>query len=139
MKGIEIHAAKLGKKYKSMTTQFSGNQITFDLGFADIDAVVVLRLIGEGELAFKTLEADINYDISVTGGRPKMKDNWIHRSEGMRCKTCMYFVIKESSSDTLNEKGEMGRCRRHSPTMSGFPVVFESDWCGDHKLDEEKI
>jgi len=20
--------------------------------------------------------------------------------------------------------------------MSGYPVVFDTDWCGDHKLDE---
>jgi len=31
---------------------------------------------------------------------------------------------------------DMGRCRRHCPTMGGFPVVFVNDWCGDHKLDE---
>lgn len=23
--------------------------------------------------------------------------------------------------------------------MAGFPVVFDTDWCGDHKLDETKI
>jgi hypothetical protein len=22
--------------------------------------------------------------------------------------------------------------------MNGFPVVYETDWCGDHKLDESK-
>jgi hypothetical protein len=33
----------------------------------------------------------------------------------------------------------LGRCRRHSPTMSGWPVVFVNDWCGDHKLDENKV
>ena len=32
----------------------------------------------------------------------------------------------------------IGRCRRHAPTMSGFPVVFDTDWCGDHKLDETR-
>jgi hypothetical protein len=39
----------------------------------------------------------------------------------------MYFVKKN---------GRLGRCRRHAPTMSGFPVVYEDDWCGDHKLKE---
>jgi hypothetical protein len=57
------------------------------------------------------------------------KDPWAHRSEGMRCKTCVWFVSK-------GETG-IGRCRRHAPTMSGYPVVFLTDWCGDHKLDEE--
>lgn len=23
-----------------------------------------------------------------------------------------------------------------SPTMKGFPVVFDDDWCMEHKLDE---
>jgi len=33
----------------------------------------------------------------------------------------------------------LGRCRRRSPTINGFPAVFNVDWCGDHKLDENKI
>jgi len=32
---------------------------------------------------------------------------------------------------------DIGRCRRHAPTMNGYPVVFGTDWCGDHKLNEE--
>lgn len=32
----------------------------------------------------------------------------------------------------------VGRCRRHAPTMNGYPVVYETDWCGDHKLDETR-
>lgn len=64
-------------------------------------------------------------------------DPWKHRSKGMRCQTCMWFVLKEASK--APEQGtRMGRCRRHAPTMNGYPVVFEHDWCGDHKLDEEK-
>lgn len=62
-----------------------------------------------------------------------MSDPWKHRSKGMCCKTCMWYVKKES--DTKN----LGRCRRHAPTMNGYPVVFGSDWCGDHKLDENKL
>ena len=65
-------------------------------------------------------------------------DPWKHRSLGMRCKTCMYFVPK-ASAVVLTDRGQLGRCRRHSPTMSGFPAVFSSDWCGDHKLDEDKL
>lgn len=57
-------------------------------------------------------------------------DPWANRSEGMRCKTCMWFAPK---------KDDIGRCRRHAPTMSGYPVVYaSSDFCGDHKLDENK-
>lgn len=55
-------------------------------------------------------------------------DPWQHRAEHMRCKTCMWFAPK---------KDNVGRCRRHAPTMNGYPVVFVTDWCGDHKLNEE--
>lgn len=42
-------------------------------------------------------------------------------------------------SDDPQLKVVIGRCRKHAPTMDGFPVVFPGDWCGDHKFDEEKI
>ena len=57
-------------------------------------------------------------------------DPWRHRSANMACKTCMWFNLKQ---------GEVGRCRRRSPSPDGsigWPVVFKSDWCGNHKLDE---
>jgi hypothetical protein len=54
-------------------------------------------------------------------------DPWQHRAAHMRCRTCMWFAHK---------RGLIGRCRRHAPAMTGYPVVFVSDWCGDHKLDE---
>lgn len=56
-------------------------------------------------------------------------DPWAHRSQGMRCATCMFFVPKDDTG--------LGRCRRRAPTMNGFPVVYPSDWCGDHKLDRD--
>lgn len=69
-----------------------------------------------------------------------MSDNWKHRSQGMKCGSCMWFAVKakiESDTSTpLNPVGELGRCRRHAPTMVGFPAVFTTDWCGDHKLNE---
>jgi Pyruvate/2-oxoacid:ferredoxin oxidoreductase delta subunit len=60
-------------------------------------------------------------------------DPWIHRSKNMLCRTCMYYCPKaiENQVDTM-----VGRCRRHAPTMSGYPVVMPNDWCGDHKLNE---
>jgi hypothetical protein len=67
-------------------------------------------------------------------GTPVPSDNWQHRSEQMRCQTCMWFVPK--SPQQIRET--LGRCRRHAPTLSGWPVVYQSDWCGDHKLDETK-
>lgn len=42
----------------------------------------------------------------------------------------MWFVDKELG---------IGRCRRHAPTMSGYPVVMVDDWCGDHKLSERVV
>lgn len=67
-------------------------------------------------------------------------DPWKHRSELMRCKTCMAFVLKESQArSTPVDANLIGRCRRHAPAMSGYPVVFENDWCLDHKLDENKV
>ena len=67
-------------------------------------------------------------------------DPWVHRSNGMRCKTCIWFVKKEPTGH-LSHPGrhELGRCRRHAPTMNGYPVVYISDWCGDHRIDENKV
>lgn len=41
------------------------------------------------------------------------------------CRTCRFFVPKDRGN---------GRCRRHAPTLEGYPVVYTEDWCGDHKL-----
>jgi hypothetical protein len=54
----------------------------------------------------------------------------------------MWFVPKVSDrkpGGVGEQQPTLGRCRRHAPTMSGYPVVFETDWCGDHKLDETKV
>ncbi len=71
------------------------------------------------------------------------QDPWKHRSSGMRCKTCMWFAIKvpyREDEPQPHANPTLGRCRRRAPTMDGYPVVFVSkDWCGDHKLDENKI
>ena len=72
----------------------------------------------------------------VTGGQAidphpeSEKDNWAHRSAKMRCSSCMWFVSK---------RGGLGRCRRRAPELGGWPAVFDTDWCGDHKLDETKL
>ena len=60
-------------------------------------------------------------------------DNWKHRAVGMVCNTCMYYVPK---SDEEGDQTNLGRCRRHAPVIAGWPAVFETDWCGDHKLSE---
>ncbi len=67
-------------------------------------------------------------------------DPWVHRSSGMRCKTCIWFVKKEPTNQLTHPgQHEVGRCRRHAPTMGGYPVVYMTDWCGDHRLDENKV
>lgn len=66
-------------------------------------------------------------------------DNWKHRSKGMKCRTCMWFVYKVGVSEGEVTDNALGRCRKHAPTMNGYPGVFATDWCGDHKLDENKI
>lgn len=65
-------------------------------------------------------------------------DPWIHRSRGMRCSSCVWFVAKMPGTQKITDRGLLGRCRRRAPTLNGFPAVFESDWCGDHKIDEMK-
>jgi hypothetical protein len=40
------------------------------------------------------------------------------------CKTCKYFIEKDPSFT--------GHCRKYAPTIKGFPVVYDSDWCGEH-------
>jgi len=66
-----------------------------------------------------------------------IQDPWKHRSKGMHCDTCIWFVPKERIVSLGNS--HVGRCRRHAPSMGGYPVVYMTDWCGDHRIDENKI
>lgn len=74
-------------------------------------------------------------DITTAASAPT-QDMWAHPGATMRCRTCMYYVPKASASPLYLE---VGRCRRRSPTMQGWPVIYPEDWCGDHKLDADKI
>jgi hypothetical protein len=53
----------------------------------------------------------------------------------------MWFVPKFPDNEEERPPGpkRLGRCRRHAPTMNGFPAVYGCDWCGDHKVDENKL
>jgi hypothetical protein len=73
-----------------------------------------------------------------TGAIVQSADPWKHRAKGMRCASCMWWVAKPAPP-LASENGPLGRCRRHAPTMSGYPATFGLDWCGDHKLDENKV
>ena len=74
-------------------------------------------------------------------------DPWKHRSKGMVCATCMWWVAKvPMESETVDEsvdttrKPVLGRCRKRAPLADkGFAPTFENDWCGDHRLDENKL
>ena len=59
---------------------------------------------------------------------PNTVDPWEHRNDGLRCASCIWYCPKGGTV--------LGRCRRHAPTMSGYPAVYNIDWCGDHKLNE---
>jgi len=58
-------------------------------------------------------------------------DNWERRAALMKCVTCMWYVPKGDRA--------IGRCRRHAPTLAGWPAVYNNDWCGDHKVDERAV
>jgi hypothetical protein len=71
-----------------------------------------------------------------------ISDPWKHRSASMSCHTCMWYVEKQrlgTANSDVNPLKTIGRCRRHAPTMNGYPVVYMSDWCGDHKLNENSV
>ena len=71
------------------------------------------------------------------------RDPWRDRVREMKCGTCIWFIVKQADTnrqaEATKQSSIIGRCRRHAPTMSGYPVVFADDWCGDHKLDEASI
>jgi hypothetical protein len=69
----------------------------------------------------------------------RIEDPWVHRSEGMRCRICIWFVSKVTDRPVKPDAPIVGRCRRHAPTMNGYPVVYQTDWCGDHRIDENKV
>lgn len=70
------------------------------------------------------------------------QDPWAYRDKGMKCMTCIWYVPKQrigTSNSDINPLAQVGRCRRHAPTMNGYPVVYMTDWCGDHRIDENKV
>lgn len=94
------------------------------------------RYDAEESLMREQIEKQIE-KLKAEASEPVPVDLWLHRSDGMKCKTCIWFVPKPSCRTSSFH--DVGRCRRHAPTMSGYPAVFVNDWCGDHKLDETKL
>jgi len=66
-----------------------------------------------------------------------MEDPWINQNLTLRCWSCVWFASKKLEGAVDDQS--FGRCRRHAPTMSGYPVVFGSNWCGDHEMDVAKL
>lgn len=96
--------------------------------------------MNEQNIAGKYREVSREEMQEINAKRAAIADPWVHRSSGMRCKTCIWFVKKEPTGFISNPgQQEIGRCRRHAPTMGGYPVVYMTDWCGDHRLDENKV
>jgi hypothetical protein len=50
----------------------------------------------------------------------------------------MYYVQKNTVPGA-RKYVEIGRCRRNAPSIKGYPAVFPTDWCGEHKTDEDKL
>ena len=84
-----------------------------------------------------TARKSSNQQSDTSKAKDEMNDNWKHRSSQMVCNTCMFFVPKLNVG---GEEVELGRCRANAPVVQkGWPVVFKTDWCGQHKLDENMV
>jgi hypothetical protein len=66
-------------------------------------------------------------------------DNWQHRGNTMRCRTCMFYVPKKQTFVQSVDCPQIGRCRQDAPTLKGWPAVYPDDWCGAHKIDADKL
>lgn len=88
--------------------------------------------------------------VEVITIRPKDRDEWIQisdLSEGIEIKRFKNHEFKDAGdlshlSETSTNEGEkqeipfspnlkVGRCRRHVPTINGFPIMLEDDLCGE--------
>lgn len=58
------------------------------------------------------------------------EDNWADKSTFV-CVTCMWYKPKEMLESTGQP---IGRCRAHPPDIRGFPIVYATDYCGQHRM-----
>jgi len=58
------------------------------------------------------------------------------KASKMKCPTCSWFEETELYHK-IDKKcfALIGTCRKHAPTTNGYPPVFTTDWCGDHRSD----
>ena len=55
------------------------------------------------------------------------------------CKTCKFYEEKVPAKQDRNYT-MIGRCKRNAPQAGeGFPMVYPTDWCGQYRIDENKI
>lgn len=109
------------------------------MAFVDPRIKAIIDLMHEKEEAYRRASQEAQKGIQEGASVSFGEDPWKHRSADMQCRTCMYASWKEPVIPSPCERKRVGRCRRHAPTMSGYPAIFEADWCGDHKLDENKV
>lgn len=101
--------------------------------------------------AYVEMPLDKSLDILFKGiDLPEEADNWKHRSAKMKCQTCMFYVPKVGphTGDVATDEPDavprdlfavIGRCRERSPTIKGWPAMYPGDWCGAHKIDQDKL
>ncbi len=78
-------------------------------------------------------------DYGKTLMEEQLEDNWAHRGTRTQCRTCMFYVPKAGALRLDRGEEVIGRCRERSPSIKGWPAVYPTDWCGAHKMDEEKL
>ena len=53
----------------------------------------------------------------------------------LKCFNCIFFEGKEDATGFI----QVGRCIRNAPTIRGFPIMLPNQYCGEHRLDENKF
>ncbi len=64
-------------------------------------------------------------------------------AEGMainECSNCLFYESEDYEVEEVGYQKTYGICRRYPPrridgTTSGFPVVEDDWWCGEHEVD----
>lgn len=87
---------------------------------------------GEAGKAFERLMEDIpvrggmtpRLQLIPTTPADQQADNWNKDlTKTYACCTCMHYINY--------------RCRKHAPRgLEGWPAVYPTDYCGDHKMDK---
>jgi len=57
------------------------------------------------------------------------------------CCNCRFYELEDYEFDDVSYEKTYGVCRRYPPkridgTFSGFPVVEDDSWCGEHQKND---